>query len=190
VATTFGDTFYAELSAGEDVDRAVVQARRDARTLCRERVDEDGVVDPSWTLPVLYTATTQADLSDPERHEEPPKPSVAQDPLPGMTEGHAAYFIGRRREQQRLLPMLRSGDCNTVLLTGLGGVGKSTLATRLARRLQPDGFVPIAVPSTDDDPLPRSSRRRTSRRVRSSSTCWATRQSKSATAPATCRAIS
>jgi tetratricopeptide (TPR) repeat protein len=153
VATEFGDTFYAELSAGEDVDRAVVQARRDARQLCRERVDEDGWVDPSWTLPVLYTATTQADLFDPTRHEDPPKPSVAQDPLPGMTEGHAAYFIGRRREQQRLLPTLRSGDLNTVLLTGLGGVGKSTLATRLARRLQSDGFGPIAVPSPDDDSL-------------------------------------
>jgi tetratricopeptide (TPR) repeat protein len=70
-----------------------------------------------------------------------------------MTEGHADYFIGRRREQQRLLPALQSGDLNTVLLTGLGGVGKSTLATRLARALQKDGFTPIAVPSTDDNPL-------------------------------------
>lgn len=153
VATVFGNTFYAELSAGESVDRAVVQARRDARQLCRERVEEDGVIDPSWTLPVLYTATTQADLFDPSQHEEPPKPSVEQNPLPGMTEGHADYFIGRRREQQRLLPDLRSGNLNTVLLTGLGGVGKSTLATRLARALEKDGFTPIAVPSTDDNPL-------------------------------------
>jgi tetratricopeptide (TPR) repeat protein len=151
VATAFGNTFYAELSAGEDVDRAVVQARRDARNLCRGRTEEDGAIDPSWTLPVLYTATTQAALFDPHRHEAPPKPSVEQRPLPGMTEGHADYFIGRRREQQKLLPDLRTGDLNTVLLTGLGGVGKSTLATRLARALQKDGFVPIAVPSTDDN---------------------------------------
>lgn len=153
VAIKFGDTFYAELSAGEDVDRAVVQARRDARALCRERVEDDGFVDASWTLPVLYTAGMQTDLFDPDRHEARPKPSVTQDPLPGMTEGHADYFIGRRREQQRLLPKLRSGDLNTVLLTGLGGVGKSTLATRLTRRLQQDGFVPIAVPTSDDEPL-------------------------------------
>lgn len=153
VAMEFGDTFYAELSAGEDVDRAVVQARRDARRLCAERVEEDGVIDASWTLPVLYTATTQPELFDPSQHEDSPKPSVEQNPLPGMTEGHADYFIGRRREQQRLLPDLRSGSLNTVFLTGLGGVGKSTLATRLARALQKDGFTPIAVPSTEDDPL-------------------------------------
>jgi len=153
VATEFGNTFYAELSAGETVDRAVVQARRDAYRICTGRVEEDGVVDASWTLPVLYTATTQANLFDPTEHKDPPKPSVAQDPLPGMTEGHADYFIGRRREQQKLLPALRSGTLNTVLLTGLGGVGKSTLATRLARALQKDGFTPIPVPSTDDNPL-------------------------------------
>ena len=153
VATEFGNTFYAELSTGEDVDRAVVQARRAARGLCREHTEEDGVVDPSWTLPVLYAATTQADLFDPGRHEAPPKPSVAQDPLPGMTEGHANYFIGRRREQQHLLPKLRAGDLTTVLLTGLAGVGKSTLATRLARALQKDGFTPIAVPSKEGELL-------------------------------------
>jgi tetratricopeptide (TPR) repeat protein len=153
VATEFGNTFYAELSAGEDVDRAVIQARRDARALCRERVEDDGVVDVSWTLPVLYTATTQADLFDPDRHEDPPKPSVEQRLLQGMTEGHAKYFIGRRREQQALLPKLRSGNLTTVLLTGLGGVGKSTLATRLARSLQKDGFTPIAVSSKTGNPL-------------------------------------
>src|SRR5205085_10031634 len=62
-------------------------------------------------------------------------------------------FVGRRREQQRLLPALREGKFQTVLLTGLGGTGKSSLATRLARKLEPDGFALISVPSKSGTPL-------------------------------------
>jgi adenylylsulfate kinase-like enzyme len=50
------------------------------------------------------------------------------------------HFLGRRREQQQLLPALRGGDLQAVVLTGLGGAGKSTLATRLARKLEADGW--------------------------------------------------
>lgn len=154
VATTFANTFYAEISAGETVDRAVVQARRASQKLCAGRVEDPGVVDASWTLPVLYTSTTQASLFDPAKaKKDPPKPTVEQRPLPGMTEGHADYFIGRRREQQRVLPDLKKGALNTVFLTGMGGVGKSTLATRLARILEKDEYTPIAVSSTEDKPL-------------------------------------
>jgi putative protein kinase ArgK-like GTPase of G3E family len=62
-------------------------------------------------------------------------------------------FLGRRREQQQLLPALRAGDLQAVVLTGLGGAGKSTLATRLARKLQADGWRPLAVPSSAETPL-------------------------------------
>ncbi len=70
-----------------------------------------------------------------------------------MKEGYAEHFVGRRREQQRLLPKLRSGDLQVVIITGLGGSGKSTLATRLARRLETHGFIPIPVPSSRENPL-------------------------------------
>ena len=39
------------------------------------------------------------------------------------------------------------------MLTGIGGAGKSTLATRLARKLEGDGFTPIAISSTETSPL-------------------------------------
>ena len=52
-----------------------------------------------------------------------------------MTEGYAKQFIGRRRELQELLPVLR------------------VLATRIARKLETDGFIPIPVPSSKDNPL-------------------------------------
>jgi tetratricopeptide (TPR) repeat protein len=70
-----------------------------------------------------------------------------------MTEGYAEHFVGRRREIQRLLPALREGSLQTALLTGIGGAGKSTLATRLARKLEADGFAPIAISSTAHNPL-------------------------------------
>jgi len=149
-ATAFAHTFYRVIAAGQPVDRAILQARQEVRKLCDERGD------PSWTLPVLYAATTQAQTFDTDTHRPPappPRQAAPQRPLPGMTEGYAASFVGRRRELQRLLPALRDGTYQVVLLTGLGGAGKSTLATRLARRLESDGFEPIAVPSPAESPL-------------------------------------
>ena len=70
-----------------------------------------------------------------------------------MTAGYAEHFLGRRRELQRLLPALREGTLRTVLITGLGGAGKSTLATRLARILEAEGLTPIPVSSSAEKPL-------------------------------------
>ena len=150
VANQFARSFYRTLSNGQPVDRALVQARQDVRKACDERDD------PSWTLPVLYSATDQGLIFDPDPgrpKEEPARQIGPQLPLPGMTEGYAEQFVGRRREQQRLLAALRDGSLQTVIITGLGGSGKSALATRLAWKLKGDGFAPIAVPSSRENPL-------------------------------------
>jgi tetratricopeptide (TPR) repeat protein len=149
-ATQFAHTFYNTLAASRPVDRALTLARQAIRRTCQEQGD------PSWTLPVLYAATAQGLIFDPDlrRPSQPPsRPTVVQQALPGMTEGYAEHFVGRRREQQRLLPALRQGRFQTVLITGLGGAGKSTLATRLARKLEADGFTLIPLPSSRDNPL-------------------------------------
>src|SRR5512137_1131721 len=70
-----------------------------------------------------------------------------------MKEGYAEHFVGRRREQQRLLPSLRSGDLQILIITGLGGSGKSALATRLARKLETYGPIPLPVSSSQENPL-------------------------------------
>src|SRR5207253_3557290 len=75
------------------------------------------------------------------------KQKTAYDVLPGGVEGLTEGFIGRRREQQQLIPALRKGDATVGLLHGVGGQGKSTLATRIANRLAADGFEVIAVKS-------------------------------------------
>ena len=148
LATNFARTFYRTLKDGQPVDRALLLARQEAWKACRERGD------PSWTLPVLYSATNQIQIFDPSKPPEVlTRQNMVLDALPGMKEGYAEHFVGRRREQQRLLPKLRSGDLQVVIITGLGGSGKSTLATRLARRLETSGFIPIPVPSSRENPL-------------------------------------
>ena len=48
---------------------------------------------------------------------------------------------------------MRAGEAQVVLLTGLGGAGKSKMATRLARKLEADGWTPLALSSSADKPL-------------------------------------
>ena len=148
LATNFAKTFYRTLKDGQPVDKALLMARQDAWKACEKQGD------PSWTLPVLYSATSQSQIFDPKKPPEIlTRQNMVLDALPGMKEGYAEHFVGRRREQQRLLPKLRSGDLQVVIITGLGGSGKSTLATRLARRLETSGFIPIPVPSSRENPL-------------------------------------
>lgn len=148
IATDFATDFYKTLAAGRSINRALVQARQAIFRKCEER----GY--PGWTLPVLYGATTQGLLFDQRLPAEPPPSSSRpQLPLPGMKEGYAEHFVGRRREIQRLLPALREGALQVVLLTGMGGAGKSTLATRIARKLEAAGFKPIPISGTKENPL-------------------------------------
>lgn len=175
LATNFARRFYRTLKAGQPVDRALSLARQDAWKDC------EGRSDPSWALPVLYSATNQRMIFDPDRQRPsdlPSRPPAINKALPGMKEGYAEHFVGRRREQQRLLPALRSGEIDILILTGLGGSGKSTLATRLARKLDTYGFVPIPVSSSKSNPLS-SARllqafgdafRKTARKLRTSNT--------------------
>jgi tetratricopeptide (TPR) repeat protein len=148
LATNFARTFYRTLKDGQPVDRALLLARQEAWKACEKRGD------PSWTLPVIYSATNQVQIFDPDKPAEVlTRQNMVLDALPGMKEGYSEHFVGRRREQQRLLPALRSGDLQVVIISGLGGSGKSTLATRLARKLETSGFILIPVPNSKENPL-------------------------------------
>ena len=63
----------------------------------------------------------------------------------------AESFVGRRRLLQRSLQHL-SGRGWALLLHGLGGVGKSTIAARLLERLQPMGYEPVVIYRHLDEP--------------------------------------
>ena len=149
-AIHFAQELYQVLAAGLSIDRALYLARRSLWESCKTNDD------PSWSLPVLYTSHTQSEIVDPDSTrllDIPQKISAEQKSLPGMIEGFAEHFVGRRREQQQLIPALREGQTTIVIISGLGGIGKSALATRIARKMESEGYWLIPIPSSQKNPL-------------------------------------
>ncbi len=76
-------------------------------------------------------------------------PSAALLPVP------LTSFVGREREVEQVVALLRWGDIRLVTLTGPGGVGKTRLALRIADALAgafPDGVALVSLaPITDPD---------------------------------------
>ncbi|OYW75056.1 MAG: hypothetical protein B7Z37_15045 [Verrucomicrobia bacterium 12-59-8] len=141
LATDFASVFYHELAAGRPVDASVATARRDLFGKAHSTVGDAVYFDATFILPQVFAADATDDFID----QSKPFEKVAQvgvryellgDGVVGLKEG----FVGRRRLLQRLRPGLRDADFHVLLLTGMGGAGKSTLATRLANRCQQEGF--------------------------------------------------
>lgn len=148
-AIDFVRDFYKFLASGRSIDQALNQARWSLWNTQKQ----DG--DLSWILPVLYASSQEGYLYDSHKPREEPqrtlKPSYA---LQGMKEGYARHFVGRRRKIQEILPKLGSGELSVVILTGLGGSGKSSLATKVARKLEnQDHFTPLPISSSREIPL-------------------------------------
>ena len=151
-ATEFAGVLFHEIAAGRSVDHAIAAAR--AALLARHRI-RDGVVDlldASFALPQLYAADESDALVDRNLpRDAPDRPGVRYQMLGDNIRGLIEGFVGRRRQLQNTRPALRSGEKKFVLLTGIGGAGKSTLATRLANRFVHDGYRLVALQARRDD---------------------------------------
>ncbi len=89
------------------------------------RLEEELGVEPSQRVRRLLGDTTR-----------PVRPAVpAALPLP--TEAVQDGLFGRGQDLEALLALLARDDCRLLSVTGPGGVGKSSLAKRALRRLQP-----------------------------------------------------
>jgi tetratricopeptide (TPR) repeat protein len=142
-ATAFVETFYRELLAGEPVPAAaaLARARIQREGLLPRTADGETKQELTFLLPQLYAAQPVEVLFAPQGPQEAYKGMETRyELLPGGVKGLREGFVGRRREQQRLLPGLRTGTITVLLLHGVGGQGKSTLATRLVDRLRGSGF--------------------------------------------------
>jgi tetratricopeptide (TPR) repeat protein len=140
-ATEFTREFYQRLVGGESTTMAAAHAREAIRRSGRRSADADAEQDATFASLQVYSSVDRADLFDRLAPRKPYRvaPTTAAylgDGIEGLKEG----FVGRRREMQRLIPALRDGETTVAVITGIGGQGKSTLATRTANRLSSAGF--------------------------------------------------
>ncbi|MBF0369834.1 MAG: tetratricopeptide repeat protein [Magnetococcales bacterium] len=142
--------FYRALAGGESLDQALFESRQGGEAT------QPPPSAPEWSLPAIYAASDQAHIFNaaanaPRVTPEPERLEVI--PLPGMDGGYVGDFLGRRREIQQFLPGLCSGATKGVILTGLGGVGKSALAAHLCHQLEKEGLLPVAVAASPGNPI-------------------------------------
>jgi tetratricopeptide (TPR) repeat protein len=146
-ATMFGAAAYQQLATREDpVPLAAVS---DARRAVEARLRALPESDPwraiaEWATPVLMqTGPPLALYRRSDRMEQLQAPAA---PVfdPSMVVRRVGEFVGRRAELRNLLGVLR-GNRAGVVIHGIGGVGKSTLAAQLVEQLGPDRGLVVGV---------------------------------------------
>ena len=143
---------YRALVAGQSMDEALLSVRRE---ISAASVPVPApALSPSPTpvtvpVPALYSIYDQQGIFDIQKRATVPA-TLCQElaALPGLTEGRAECFVDRRRDLQKLLPALREGGAQALIITGPDGVGKSALATHLARLLAPAGYSVLPIYSS------------------------------------------
>ena len=141
---------YAELAkATEQPDpaTALAAARRQVLRACEnsERSRDRGEQMLSgWSVVTIQATPSREALFDPttarpSRNDSSPVVSEVGD-LPALSPGS---FVGRRREQLEIPRFLADEDRGGVVLHGIGGIGKTSLANEILRRAgeQRDGVV-------------------------------------------------
>lgn len=121
------------LTAAAEARRRTEQARVEGRFAAPADLAE-------WPTPALYLRAAPLPLYD----EEAPFEEIETAPEPRLAEGIVVRpvgdFVGRRREERFSQEALRDKHCSGVLLRGLGGVGKSSLAAEVVRWSLEDGW--------------------------------------------------
>jgi hypothetical protein len=137
-ANAFASRLYQGLAAGQPLDRSVVVARRQLYA----------GHSPSWHLLRVYAdkspLTPMVTPRNTPGREQIKARHAADEFLDPQTQisrvASRASFVGRRRVIQRCLRTLKQppgppGAAQALVLQGLGGLGKSTLASRLLERM-------------------------------------------------------
>ena len=133
----FARVFYAELAGHEPVPFAAAVARGELLAANRE----DPNIGRHWHLARVYAGPDGAgpccDRARPQRRLRRDAGfkeflDKANHRVPVAT---AQKFVGRRRQVQRILRVFREGENAGVLLFGMGNLGKSSLAARVANRM-------------------------------------------------------
>ena len=138
-ATLFADRFYTGLANNKSLDVALTEARLalqlgSGQGLQMARGEED-VERVDFATPVLFLsdpACVSVAQVRPEAEEVRLDRPVDWSTVSVMEKG----FVGRRRELRRIRHGFTSGRQRAFIIHGLGGIGKSVLATRAATKLR------------------------------------------------------
>jgi hypothetical protein len=152
-ATTLAGRFYRELAAhpaltvGQALARARYQTEEERSAQAKDKAPR-----PEYGVATLLTAAGDGPLVDPEA--EPSSLTVMTSVLggKGVRELPLGSLIGRRPQLRDVMGVLRRteravdrfGIADGVVLSGVGGIGKTAVAGRVTSRLRDDGWL-IAV---------------------------------------------
>ena len=134
-ASFMEESFYRHLTLKRSVSHAF--------QLSREEFAKKHSGNFQWAIPAIFSRVEDTSIVDWTKPLIPIKERETSIILYGGVEHLKEGFRGRRRELREYLKILRGGPPSTICITGAGGVGKSTLASRLTDRLHKSGYMVI-----------------------------------------------
>ena len=150
-ATELAREFYEYLAHREPPvpSRALAHARQILERARRKAIERSAPLhetQPEYATATVYVAGTERQLADFSLDKRPlnSRPVFTMDgPVPQL---RIDDLIGRRSELRETLRTLRAAERQFagVVLTGIGGVGKSAIAGRAMQRLKETGQIPAA----------------------------------------------
>lgn len=135
-ASAFAQIFYRELASRENIPRAAAIARKELRLSNQD----DPKTGRHWHLARLYIGPKGGGaLSGQGQPKRRPAGAAYQDQFLDKDRGEVPVagpleFVGRRRQAQDVLKAFRDRNSG-VLIHGMGNLGKSSLAARIAARM-------------------------------------------------------
>ena len=139
-ATQLAGCFYGLLARGESPEKALARARASLAgsldPLAAAPKGRRRATGAEYAIPVLYLRDVPRDLYDPNKTGQPLRVRTARTGPSEVSIRGLGDFVGRRTEWRRILTTLRNGDARVVQITGIGGIGKSTLAGHVGDRLR------------------------------------------------------
>ncbi|WP_298610819.1 CHAT domain-containing protein [uncultured Thiothrix sp.] len=142
----FAETFLAKIADKQSVAIALQAARQAIVQPLKASVYREASSDPQrqalsfgqWCLPQLlshdlHQAATDWAFTPTPKTRIPTKDLIGQISVPER-------FLGRRRELRLWQKRLATSQCNSLLITGAGGMGKTALASKLINELTNNGY--------------------------------------------------
>ena len=88
-----------------------------------------------WAAVTVLAATGSVPVLDPE-HTAPAAPQPSRPRIAGLAARRDWYFVGRRPEQRRWAAELTGPEFSGIVVFGIGGTGKTTLAAEIVNRIR------------------------------------------------------